>query len=294
MKLRELWDRIVVRSERALDYYEHRPRIQKLAIFSTAAACVFAAVSLYAISKEPAPPPPRSSVPVARPERKTAASFPSDRLDLKNWKLTLPVNTGHAGEPDEIEQPELTDFAYEPYFMNNPDGDGVRFRAPAGGATTEHSDYPRSELREMIDGGREEASWSNEDGDGTHTMTVRQAITHLPGKKSELVAAQIHDDSDDIVMVRLEEHRLFVEADGDNIGDLEMQYELGTPYTVKIVAADEKIKIFYNGRLKVTYDKSGDDYYFKAGCYTQTNTDRGDKADSYGEVVIYDIDVSHE
>src|SRR5690349_4958663 len=30
------------------------------------------------------------------------AAFPSDVLNLTDWKLTLPVDTAHAGDPDEI------------------------------------------------------------------------------------------------------------------------------------------------------------------------------------------------
>jgi poly(beta-D-mannuronate) lyase len=112
-------------------------------------------------------------------------------------------------------------------------------------------------------------------------MQIRQAITHLPDVKNELVAAQIHDDSDDVIMIRLEGNRLFVESDGENIGDLDANYALGTIYTVKIVAEQSTIKVYYNDILKVTSNKNGSGYYFKAGCYTQTNTTKGDSADPY-------------
>ena len=34
--------------------------------------------------------------------------------------------------------------------------------------------------------------------------------------------------------------------------------------------------------------------YFKAGCYTQSNESKGDKPESYGEVVIYKLVVEHK
>ncbi|WP_407692222.1 polysaccharide lyase family 7 protein [Pseudonocardia xinjiangensis] len=63
-----------------------------------------------------------------------------------------------------------------PYFHLDQAGDGVVFIANAGGVTTSGSSCPRSELREM-DGDRK-AGWSNRAG--THTLSVRQAVTRLP------------------------------------------------------------------------------------------------------------------
>lgn len=216
--------------------------------------------------------------------------YPADKLDLSNWKITLPLDGDSNETADEVKQPSLRTFSSPPYFVIAADG-GVAFRAYADGATTTNSGYPRSELREMTGDGQKKASWSNTHG--SHSMTITQAITHLPGEKPEVVAGQIHDASDDIVMIRLEGTRLFVEAEGKNIGDLDTNYALGKKFTVKIIAENSKINIFYNDALKVVYTKSGVGYYFKAGCYTQTNTDKGDPASSYGEVVIYALNVTH-
>jgi poly(beta-D-mannuronate) lyase len=93
-------------------------------------------------------------------------------------------------------------------------------------------------------------------------------------------------------MIRLEKSRLFVEADGDEVGVLNPAYSLGTKFTVRIRATPDGIRITYNGAKSVTYNKVGGGYYFKAGCYTQSNTD-DDAADAAGEVVIYDLKVEH-
>jgi len=221
----------------------------------------------------------------------SAISSPDSLLNLVNWELTLPIDTNHLGNPDEIKWPELKTFTSPPYFQLNNDKTGVVFRAPVSGVTTANSNFPRSELREMTDGGTQEASWSTTSG--THTMRIGEAITHLPTSKPEVVAGQIHDTSSDVIMIRLERQNLFVQSSGQNIGTLDPAYVLGTPFTVEIVAGDGHIKVFYNDVQKLNYNKNGDSYYFKAGCYTQSNMSTDDNPDAYGEVVIYELKVTH-
>jgi hypothetical protein len=139
--------------------------------------------------------------------------------------------------------------------------------------------------------GTKHAAWSTTSG--THELTVRQAVTHLPKAKPEVTTAQVHNGEDDVLAVRLRGKRLFVEHDGENLGDLTTSYRLGTPYTVRIVAAKGRIKIFYNGVQKVDHRAKAKNCYFKTGAYTQTNTSKGDAADAYGEVAIYDLKVKH-
>lgn len=240
-------------------------------------------------------PPKEQSNPAVQSEPKPTPPaivwVPARVLNLTNWRLALPVDTAHGGSPDQIDQPELNGFTLSPYFQLNGDKSGVVFQAHAGGATTKNSSYPRSELREMTNNGASMASWSNTSG--MHTMIVRQAITHLPVAKPEVVAGQIHDADDDVVMIRLSGQRLFVQADGDDWGTLDPAYSLGTTFTVKVEASDGHIRIYYNGEQKVDKVQSGSGWYFKAGCYTQSNTTKGDTANAYGEVVIYSLQVAH-
>ncbi|GAA5161434.1 polysaccharide lyase family 7 protein [Pseudonocardia eucalypti] len=239
-----------------------------------------------------APPPdlaPATPPEIAAPDPGADRSnrYPSDVLDLKNWYLTLP--TGKPKDPDTVEQPALARYRSE-YFRLDGAGTGVVFRANAGGVTTKGSKYPRSELREMA--GEEKASWSN--GDGTHTMTVRQAVTRLPPAKPEIVAAQIHDADDDVLLVRVEGNRLIVRYDdGDSEAVLDPAYRLGTVYELRMVAAGGRVEIFYNGVRKAEVPKSGSGWYFKTGAYLQSNPDRGDAPDAVGEVVIYGLRVEH-
>ena len=105
-------------------------------------------------------------------------SKPSDILNLDNWYLGLPI--GSDEDPTNIEQPELDSYSIDPWFEVTSDCTGVQFRAAVNGVTTSGSSYPRSELRE-IDGG-DNASWSSTSG--THTMVIKEKITHLPNTRT--------------------------------------------------------------------------------------------------------------
>jgi hypothetical protein len=225
-------------------------------------------------TSEPGPPPARNR-------------YPGTVLDLSDWYLTLP--SGRKSEPDNVYQPDLATYT-DKYFHLNPAGDGVVFTANAGGATTEGSKYPRSELREMS--GDQKASWSNRTG--VHTLSVRQAVTRLPQAKPDVVTAQIHDAEDDVMEVRLEGERLLVEyEDGDGEVVIDPAYRLGTPYDLRIIAADSRVQVFYNGVPGAELPLTGSGWYFKSGSYVQSNPDRGDTPEALGEVVIYSLQVTH-
>lgn len=219
-------------------------------------------------------------------------NVPSDVLNLTNWKLTLPIDTAHAGTPDEISQPELDIFADPAYFHLNGTQDGVVFKAHCGGVATSGSGYPRSELREMINRGRDKASWST--SLGTHIMEITQAITHVPDVKRHVVAGQIHDASDDVIVFRLEAAKLFIDENGNNGPVLNPNYQLGDVFTVKFVARNGGVECYYNGQYVYTYGVQTSGCYFKAGAYTQSNTSKGDAPTAYGEVTIYALSVRHE
>ncbi|WP_461009183.1 chondroitinase-B domain-containing protein [Streptomyces capparidis] len=215
---------------------------------------------------------------------------PADVLDLGNWKLQLPI--GASESPTEIKQPQLDSYSHDPYFMVT--GDAVQFRAPVNGVTTSGSNYPRSELREMTNGGTTNAAWSSTSG--THTLTVREAFTHLPEGKPELVGAQIHGVEDDVTALRLEGSRLWI-TDGDNSNHhlITGDYELGTVFEVKYVVGNGEIDIYYNGQLETTLDHSDPTNYFKAGAYTQANCTNSSpcSTSNYGEVEIHQVSVTH-
>lgn len=219
-------------------------------------------------------------------------SYPAEVLDLTGWKVTLP--TGEDEEPDEVTQPDLAEFAADPWFVPLESCDGVQFRAAVNGVTTGGSSYPRSELREMIADGSDEAEWSP--STGTHTMTVDAAITAVPADKPEVVAAQIHGGDDDLTTIRLNDSELYVTNDDNSRYHLITDYQLGTRFTAEFRAAGGAIEVYYNGELQTTIETDSDSAYFKAGAYTQANCERSDPCDdtNYGEVQIFDLTVTHQ
>lgn len=223
-----------------------------------------------------------------------SCDYPSQILDLTNWKQTLPA--GSSKKPIEIKQASLATYVNSPYFFPNSACDGVVFRAPVNGVTTSGSGYPRSELREMTDNGKSLANWSTVSG--IHSMFIDQAITAVPKAKKHVVAGQIHDADDDVVVIRLEYPKLFVDINGKTGPVLDPDYKLGKRFTVKFVASGGQIKIYYNGGAAPvhTMAKKSSGNYFKAGAYTQSNCSKEKSCDdgNFGEVVIHKLSVQHQ
>jgi hypothetical protein len=214
-------------------------------------------------------------------------------LNLQSWKLTLPVDSELPGRPDEITQPRLASFVLPNLFEATADGRGLVFRAPCGGVPTRGSNYPRCELREMQADGSREAAWNTKDG-YVHEMRMAAAITHLPKVKPHLVCAQIHDAKSDVLMIRLERRKLFVERKPSADVVLDAEYTLGKRFTLRIEARAGVVRLWHNDVLKLEWPADKPGCYFKAGCYTQSNPDRGDAADDYGHVIVYELTTRHQ
>lgn len=223
-------------------------------------------------------------------------SYPSQVLNLNNWKLTLPIALLET--PAEIKQPELDTYKIDPWFMVAQDG-GVRFRAPVNGVTTDGSNYPRSELREMVNNGKEKASWPS--NSGTHSLFIDQAITAVPKEKKHVVAGQIHDAKQDVIVIRLEYPDLYVNVDGKNVHKLDSNYTLGKRFTVQFQVIANQTKVYYNNSTHPLYtlNKDYSGAYFKVGAYTQSNCSKEGSSsfcndNNYGEVVVYQAIITHQ
>lgn len=214
---------------------------------------------------------------------------PASIITLTNWKLQLPTASPGSSTPSEVRQPELG--WYSSSYFHARGTDGVAFQVMAGGVRTEGANYARTELREMTDGGSQPASWST--SSGRHVMTIRQAVTVLPPVHPAMVVGQVHGTSHYLVLIRLDGQRLYVKANDQNQGDLDTNYLLGTPFTVRIEASQSHILVWYNGQLKVDLTVTEDTCYFKAGAYLQTNPERGERSEAVGEVVVSDLKVEH-
>lgn len=244
-------------------------------------------------------PPPETTEPSPTSGEK---KLPSEVLNLDEWKLqTSYESPKEPGKFMEVYQPALNAYVSEDFAgIVTEEENAVRFRTPVNGFTTENSKYPRTELREMAKGGTEEASWSSTEG--THTMFIDQVITALPlGDKPELVAGQIHDENDDVIVIRLEGNTLYVNVDGENVLVLDPEYQLGKRFTIKFEVSEGQTRVYYNGSKTPIFilDKEYFGAYFKAGAYPQSNCDTVGSPKlcnkkNIGEVVIRKLKVTHQ
>lgn len=281
-----------------------RRQLYTIILIEAVLICIISVLLLVQLQKPPVKSkengifltPTATHTPTPTPTPTPSAIYPAQVLDLTNWKITLPI--GSDEDPLEIKQPQLATYRLDPWFVVISDT-AVRFRAPVKSVTTTGSNYPRSELREMTKNGREKANWSTTLG--THTMMLDQAITAVPKTKKHLVAGQIHDADEDIIVIRLEFPRLYINVNGENVATLDDRYTLGKRFRIKFVVRNGKTHVFYNdsptAAHTLTKDYTG--AYFKAGAYTQSNCTREkDPAlctdDNYGEVLLYNLAVTHQ
>lgn len=211
--------------------------------------------------------------------------MPNEVLDLSRWTLTLPLDADGNERADEVSTEKLLGgFQDESSFFVDHEARAVAFRARCGGPTTKGSSYPRSELRELNLKGRD-ASWKTDD-EAVHRLEMTARIMCVPKVKPHVVCAQIHDAKSDLLMIRLEGRKLMVERSGLPDLVLDDQYDLRTPFQVKIEAGQGRVRVFHDGRQALDWEVKQGGCYFKAGCYTQSNVKRGDAPDDFAEVQI--------
>jgi hypothetical protein len=258
--------------------------------------------------------------------------YPAQILNLSDWKITMPYDSNGElfesgitpGDAVEVTQPALATFT-DKYFYVNSTNDAVNFMAPVNGATTSGSGYPRSELRQMAtSNGSDEASW-NMASSSINSETVEGSADHLPEVKPQIVVAQIHDSSHDIIEILADaigshstdytaseptdcsgsggdinnsgcKFDICYRYDGteDQSHCLIYDYTIGTKYSLTMSVQNSVITMSatYNGvSTTITKtDTSSDDSegnYYKAGCYTQSNYSTEGNYVDYGESTIY-------
>ncbi len=225
---------------------------------------------------------------VAIPFNVRAAERPSEIVKLTAWKLTTPFDTAQTGRPDEILQPELDRYTHPRCFYVSDSNDAVVFRAHCGGVTTRNSGYPRCELREMTSDGEDEVAWSTLHA-ATHVLEAELAIREVPEMKPHVVCVQIHDPENDLLMIRLEGRKLFIErAEGGDVR-LNSDYRLGERFQIRIESGNNHVRVWYNGEQRLDWNVKRKGCYYKIGCYTQSNLNQGDQPDSAGEVWLYSL-----
>ena len=115
-------------------------------------------------------------------------------IDLRNWKVTLPIGNG---SPTEVKPPEILNYATNPVlkdFMYNDSTDGsLVFYTYPGGVTTTNSSYPRTELREQMVSGNDKTNWTFKQGGRMKgTLAVTEISKDASGKDHRTIIMQIH------------------------------------------------------------------------------------------------------
>lgn len=196
---------------------------------------------------------------------KPSAKLPAQLLDLRRAKLTIPF--GKEDHPTEIKQPGLSRYVDARCFFVR--DDSVVFRVTGSGVTTENSDNPRTELREMENG--TEADWT--------TRTIKRRVLaglYLVKANAKVVIQQIHDDDDDVVMVSWNPGGAIVVEWSNGKGQGSDKTKVATVradhwFHVEIIAGDGVIKVLFNGTEVAKRKMVRSGCYQKAGAYLQSD-----------------------
>lgn len=139
-------------------------------------------------------------IPVATP--KASATAPTDILDLSHWYLTLPVdaNGARSGAAHTVLTSELLSGYSSDWFHGSEDN-GVTFFAPVQGATTAHTPYPRSELREVLDPANYATNWA---ASSIAELSAYLAVHQVPSANGKVTVGEIvgyNNDNPDVTVL---------------------------------------------------------------------------------------------
>jgi Alginate lyase len=222
-------------------------------------------VALASCSSTPAPPPP--------------ATGPSTSVvPLDGWKVTLP-SVGKKGNAAVVDPAQLS-----PPWLTTDAGGNLVFWAPANGATTEHSEHPRTELDNLA---------NFQAGSGPQALTASVSVAQVPAAGQDVIIGQIHG-ADDIssvpfVMLHYAAGAISVVVKQHQSGDAHLDYPLlaDVPLAARF---DYGIRDNGDGNLTFTATYNGENaamnaplpvdfrdatVRFQAGAYQQASTDSG-------------------
>ena len=212
-----------------------------------------------------------------------ADTQPAAAIDLSHWKLTLPVSdTGTTdGHPMELSAAELSaGTTHAEYFNVGTDG-RLMFWCPVTGARTENTEYPRTELREVIVPTDDNICWP---APGTHVLKARCRVSELPSSQ-KVIIGQIHGFSGKAKpLIKLQFFKGRIEAlvkESPTRGrDLKLTFPdvgLDTDFDYEIKLQEGLLSITVNGATQSVnvFEKDPEwarqTLYFKAGAYVQDN-----------------------
>jgi filamentous hemagglutinin family protein len=255
-------------------------------------------------------PPTQPTTPTtpATPPAQTAGNG-TPGVDLKDWYLTLPVDSKGSTGGTAAEVHKGLDSYQSEYFKVGPQGQ-LTFTADVAGAKTKSTKYARSELRETKANG-DLAAWNLKDGGTmTATMSVDKVPTLSDGTLGKEVIGQIHGKSDELVRLYWDNGNVYFHNDRAGSSNKEMQFNLtdamgNTPkiglgqkfsYEIHAQGTDLTVSLFtggktYSSTTKINSVWQSDSLYFKAGVYLGANASQGAKG--VGQTSFYGLDYSH-
>lgn len=124
-------------------------------------------------------------------KRDKKKKFKISDIDLKHWKVTLPI-----GKPDEVEPPEIFNYGnnekLKPYMYNDSiEGALVFYTVPD--AKTANTKYSRTELREQMVPGDNTINWTFDQGGILKgQLRVADISRGADGKYHRTIVMQIH------------------------------------------------------------------------------------------------------
>jgi len=212
-------------------------------------------------------------------------------IDLSHWKLTLPDST----PPTEISPANLVGgWTHPEWFTKGSDGELI-FSTPTNGGHTLGSSYPRTELRELIDGKSDRVNWKLT---GTNILSATCAINKVPPSK-KVIIGQIHGkDGTSLPLFKMVYNAgklvaEFKKSPSDST-DIKLdfgKYSLSKQIKYEIKVVDLTATITVNGKSKTVQlvpEWNPCTFYFKAGCYCIDNV--GSKQ---AKVTFYELSASH-
>jgi len=249
------------------------------------------------------------------------------KIDLNNWKVTLPI-----GKPSEVKPPEILDYSnidvLKDYMYNDStDGSLVFYTYPS--ASTRNSKYSRTELREQMVPGSNHTNWtfaqggrmkgtlavadiSRDKNDKAHKVIIMQIHGRLTNEQRDLIGEddnnappilKIYWDKDGRIRVKTKELKnvnvsetelLKTSAWTDDKGHNFKTNVGNDKFTLEVIASEGRLEVILNEEESVVYENISMqkwdifENYFKAGNYLQTK-DEG----SFAKVKYYDLEVSH-
>jgi hypothetical protein len=219
---------------------------------------------------------------------------PGHNFDLSHWYLTLPDANASTISPVLLSAGFTND-----HFETSSDG-AMLFWCPVTGGTTSGSDFPRCELRELLDPADNRTNWS---GYGRHVLNAQCKVVKVPSSK-RVVIGQIHSFLGDAPpLVKLSYNNGLVDAlvrlDVTSLSDVRFPLAvvgLSNVINYQITLRDGILSIGVNGSSLTTNVFQADPawqkqtFYFKAGNYCQDNSG----ATNEGAMVsFYSLSVQH-